>query len=119
MFMSPATLFARRYQPLDVLGQGGFGVVWRAFDQNLNREVALKLFIQGVPVFQAYYEAQLLTALESPHILRVFDATTYQDIPHITTAVAPLRSAENQMRVGATVELDRGGTMSLDSGARK
>ena len=94
--MSP--LFARRYEPIDVLGQGGFGVVWRAIDHNLRREVALKLFQQGAHVFQAYYEAQLLIALESPHILRVFDATTYQDIPHITTAVAPLRSAEDRMR---------------------
>ena len=36
-------LIRDRYQLLDKLGQGGFGAVWRAFDNTLNREVAVKL----------------------------------------------------------------------------
>lgn len=90
-------LFAGRYEPLHVLGRGGFGTVWLAHDHNLNREVALKLFQPGSDVIHAYYEAQLLTALESPHILQVLNADVYQDVPYLATRVAALRSAEDQM----------------------
>jgi serine/threonine protein kinase len=89
-------LFADRYEQKTPLGQGGFGVVWRAFDHNQHMEVALKLFKPGSPVIHAYHEARVLTALEGPNVLRVYNADIAEaDIPYIATRIASEGSAED------------------------
>ncbi len=95
-------LFADRYEPRAPLGQGGFGVVWRAFDHNQHMEVALKLFKPGSPVIHAYHEARVLTALEGEHVLRVYNADTdSSDIPYIATRIASAGSAEDALVTSA------------------
>ncbi|MDQ6945087.1 MAG: serine/threonine protein kinase [Actinomycetota bacterium] len=92
-----APLFADRYEIVGRLGGGGYGTVHEAFDHNLGRTVALKVFRRGASEIFALHEGRILTALESDHILRVFDANAYQDIPYLVTEVAPLRSAEDHL----------------------
>jgi eukaryotic-like serine/threonine-protein kinase len=41
--LASGSTFAGRYQVIEELGQGGMGRVYRALDQNVNEEVALKL----------------------------------------------------------------------------
>jgi serine/threonine protein kinase len=41
--LAPGTVFANRYEILQVVGEGGMGVVYRAKDNVTDREVALKL----------------------------------------------------------------------------
>jgi serine/threonine-protein kinase len=88
--------FGKRYRLGNVIGRGGFGVVYEARDEYTGRDVALKLFSQGA-ISQAVLEARLLTALEGPHILRVLNADVYQDVPFNASEIAPLGSAADHV----------------------
>ena len=72
-----------RYLVIDVLGAGGMGVVYRAFDPELDRKVAIKL-LQARPALgelsggQAWLqrEAQAMARLSHPNVLAVHDVGT-------------------------------------------
>jgi serine/threonine protein kinase/formylglycine-generating enzyme required for sulfatase activity/tetratricopeptide (TPR) repeat protein len=67
-----------RYTILGRLGKGGFGVVFLAHDDDLNRRVAIKVPRRGRVSqredIQAYLnEARILASLDHPHIVPVYD----------------------------------------------
>ena len=71
-------LFAERYQIEEVLGEGGFGIVYRATDTRLKREVAVKILYEDLSaraetarLFER--EARILASLEHPNIVPVYD----------------------------------------------
>jgi TolB-like protein/Tfp pilus assembly protein PilF len=66
-----------RYRLLEMVGEGGMGVVWRALDTTLGREVALKLLpdaVAGDPVRLARLEseARAIAALSHPGIVTLY-----------------------------------------------
>ncbi len=71
-----------RYRVLSLLGQGGMGAVWRAWDERLNIPVALKemtpqpgmdpALLAGLRA-QFRQEAQVLARLHHPNLVRVID----------------------------------------------
>lgn len=64
-----------RYQILHLLSQGGFGAVYRAWDLNLDRPLALKENLDTAPEAQRQFqrEAQLLFDLAHPNLPRLYD----------------------------------------------
>lgn len=67
-----------RYELGDLIAVGGLGEVYRAWDRQLQRKVALKRIIAGGPVAGEAYtraltEATHLAALQHPHIVTVYD----------------------------------------------
>src|SRR5262245_39383385 len=80
--VSRGTLFGR-YVVLDELGAGGMGVVYAAYDPDLNRRVALKVLRsvrrssggQG----RMLREAQALARLSHPNVVAVYDVGSFRD----------------------------------------
>lgn len=72
-----------RYRPLEVIGRGGMGVVWRARDEELQREVAIKVLAEHVDAesltVRLRREARILARLEHPGIVAVHDTGVLDD----------------------------------------
>jgi eukaryotic-like serine/threonine-protein kinase len=69
-------LLADRYRLLERIDEGGAGEVWRARDEKLGREVALKLLGPGADeAFRARFadEARRAAAVVHPNVVTVFD----------------------------------------------
>jgi eukaryotic-like serine/threonine-protein kinase len=65
-----------RYQVEEEIGRGGMGIVYRAWDGQLERPVAVKVMNAGYAINR---EAKLLAQLEHPGIAPVYDAGTLPD----------------------------------------
>ncbi len=75
MALERGTLLHKRYRVVEILGQGGMGSVYRAVDENLGVDVALKenLFTTDEYARQFRLEAVILANLRHPNLPRVTD----------------------------------------------
>jgi serine/threonine protein kinase/WD40 repeat protein len=78
------------YEIRGLLGAGGMGEVYGAFDPRLGREVAVKVLPEEVgsdPERLARFEreARAVAALNHPHILTVHDVGSHEGVPYVVT----------------------------------
>jgi Tol biopolymer transport system component len=75
MTLDRGTLLHKRYRIVEILGQGGMGSVYRAVDENLGVDVAVKenLFTTDEYARQFRLEAVILANLRHPNLPRVSD----------------------------------------------
>ena len=80
MTLEQGTLLNGRYRIVDILGQGGMGSVYRAMDENLGMEVAVKenLFTTDEYSRQFRLEAVILASLRHPNLPRVTDHFVFE-----------------------------------------
>lgn len=73
MALSQGSILSNRYTIEAILGQGGFGVVYKAYDQSLEIPCAIKenLNVSAQAERQFKREAALLATLRHPHLPRV------------------------------------------------
>src|SRR5690242_18545053 len=86
--MTGSHLLGGRYAHVDVLGTGGMATVWRARDEVLGREVAVKVLspqYAADPAFRARFEreARHVAALSHPRLVTVFDCGVDGTTPFI------------------------------------
>src|SRR5215471_6004451 len=101
-----------RYVVRGVLGEGGMGVVYRAYDPPpMNREVALKTLLEfpdrtSLELF--YRECDVLMSMSHPNIVEIFDKGEFEDgghkkpffvmpLLHGTTLEALIRNASHRL----------------------
>src|SRR5574341_1065924 len=72
-----------------IIGEGGMGVVYRAFDTKLNRPAAIKLLSDDIVDAAArrrfQREAHTVSSLNHPHILTVYDAGEFEGRQYLVT----------------------------------
>jgi tetratricopeptide (TPR) repeat protein len=77
------TLFKNRYRLLDELGKGGMGIVYRAYDSLLERDVAVKILsstdLGSESRLRLLHEAQAAAKLNHPNIVSIYDAGEEDD----------------------------------------
>ncbi len=91
-----------RYTEIEYLGHGGMGVVYKAFDQELKRVVALKMTLPGhlmTPddVRRFRVEAQSMAKLKHPNIVRVHDVGEHEGRPFLSMELVEDRSLDEHL----------------------
>ncbi len=76
------------------LGRGGMAVVYAAYDENLERPVALKVLaahLAGQPEFRARFlrEARIAARLTHPNLVRTIDVAEHGGLPCIVMELLP------------------------------
>ena len=91
------------YELLEKIGQGGMGVVYRARQKALDREVALKLLAAGpwastdfISRFQQ--EAQSAARMEHPNIVTVFETGSHEDLHYFSMRLVRGQSLAARLR---------------------
>ena len=98
------------YPVLSVIGQGGMGVVLKAFDPNLNRLVALKVLapqLAASPVARKRFarEASAAAAISHEHVVAIHAVEESNGLPYLVCQYVPGLSLQQR--------LDRAGPLKL------
>ena len=89
---TPPSLIADRYRLVKMIGAGGMGIVWQAWDERLHRPVALKMLRTHPELTdserqqstdRALREARITAGLRHPHAVTVFDVIEHEGQPCI------------------------------------
>jgi WD40 repeat protein/tRNA A-37 threonylcarbamoyl transferase component Bud32 len=91
------------YEIVGELGRGGMGVVYKARDRKLNRDVALKMVLHGAAagagaVRRFLTEAEALAALHHPNVVQVYERGECQGLPYFAMEFCPGGSLAARVR---------------------
>ena len=115
---SPKKL-AGRYEVREILGRGGMGLVYRAYDTVVRREVAVKTILDSpdsAALELFYKECDVLASMSHPNIVEIFDIGEFEEDgkkkPYFVMPLLPgttldhfIRKASHRLTVERAVEI--------------
>ncbi len=117
--LRPGTVFANRYEVKEILGTGGMGVVYRAFDRELQEAVAIKtlrpesLAGDGVALERFKQEIRLARKIAHRNVVRTYDlgevnGTYYLTMEYVEgTSLKQLIGVRGQLPVPVAVTIGK------------
>jgi serine/threonine-protein kinase len=110
--LPPGSDFGRRYRIEGLLGQGGMGRVYKAYDKDLDRTVALKVVRHGVmgetdALKRFKQELVLASKISHKNILRIHDMGEVGDVKFITMAYVEGQDLHGILRDNPKLPLER------------
>ncbi|HUC56754.1 MAG TPA: protein kinase [Streptosporangiaceae bacterium] len=108
------------------IGQGGMAVVFRAYDERLDRTVALKILEPSLAADEAFRqrfirESRAAAAVDDPHIIPVFEAGEANGVLFIAMRYVPggdvlsLADADGRLSVRRAAEITSQAASALDA----
>ena len=110
--ISPGSDFGPRYRIETLLGQGGMGRVYKAYDKELNRTVAIKVVRQGVmgeadALNRFKQELVLASKISHKNILRIHDLGEVNGMKFITMAYVEGQDLHQIIRANPKLPLEQ------------
>ena len=102
-------MMLRQFQLLRPIAEGGMGVVYRAFDTTLEREVAVKLMKSELAddkeVVEGFYrEARACACLNHANIIHIYTFDELQDMRYLVMEVADNGSLDGRIEDHGALE---------------
>lgn len=91
------------YRIVEAIGAGGMGAVYRAHDERLNRDVAIKFirdkFVENPQAKGRFeQEARALGKLQHPNLCALFDVGEHEGAPYMVMELLQGRTLEDRLR---------------------
>lgn len=93
------------YQIIEQLGQGGMATVYKAYHENLDRHVAIKVLHPALKQTEGFMqrferEAKLIAKLEHPHIVPIYDSDEHNGNPYLVMRFIEGETLKSRMKKG-------------------
>ena len=103
-----------RYQLEDKLGEGASGVVFRAYDPVMDRDVAIKSAKADIlteeqikeVIEEFHYEAKIAGKYAHENIVTIYDVIRHDRLDHIVMEYVPGRSVQDYMKATGPLDVD-------------
>ena len=98
------------YEVIGVIGRGGMGVVFKAFDAALDRNVAIKMLLphlaaSGGARQRFSREGRAAAAVIDDHVLPIYRVDQWQGIPYLVTQYSPGTTLQKRIQDQGPLEL--------------